>query len=106
MEVIINTDNVVEGKQDFKNYYAEELKVAMKRFDQYITRFEVYFSDENSGEKHSPKDKMCVIEARMRGKNPERVSNRDSENKKAFDGAVKKMRVVLERTIDKMQTHH
>ncbi|MFC6268997.1 HPF/RaiA family ribosome-associated protein [Frigoriflavimonas asaccharolytica] len=104
MDVKINTDNHIEGHQRFIDNYIMETEKALGRFDNYVTRFEVYFSDENS-DKNTPDDKKCVIEARVKHKNPERVSHNASEIHQAFDGAVRKMKTVLDKVIDMQQSH-
>lgn len=43
MDIIINSDNNVETSIEFKNYFKGELEQKLKRFDNYITRYEVFF---------------------------------------------------------------
>lgn len=104
MDIKINTDNNIEGSQRFIDNFTNTLKESMARFDNYVTTYEVYFSDEN-GDKKMPNDKKCVIEARVKHKNPERVSHNASEIHQAFEGAMKKMKVVLEKIVDMQQAH-
>ncbi len=104
MDIKINTDNHIDGHQRFIDNYTNELEKAMARFENYVTHYEVYFSDENS-DKNTPDDKKCVIEARVKHKNPDRVSHTASEIHQAFDGAVKKMKKVLEKVVDMQQAH-
>lgn len=104
MDIKINTDNRIDGHQRFIDNYTMELQKSMARFDNYVTTFEVYFSDEN-GDKSTPDDKKCVIEARVKHKNPERVSHNASEIHQSFEGAVKKMRTVLDKVVDMQQAH-
>ncbi|MEC5395346.1 HPF/RaiA family ribosome-associated protein [Bergeyella sp. RCAD1439] len=104
MDIIINTDNQVEFTQKDKDFYREELQNNLKRFEEYLTRYEVFFSDESSN-KDTPGDQKCVIEARIKGRNPERVSHNASERKAAFDGAVSKMRTVLDRVVAQMRPY-
>ncbi len=102
MEVLINSDNNVESTVDFKNYFREDLKSSLSRFDNYVTRYEVFFSDESSN-KETVNDHKCVIEARMKGRNPERVSDNGNTPKEAFDGAISKIKVVLDRVVDQQR---
>ena len=104
MDIKINTDNNIEGSQRFIDNFTNNLRESMARFDNYVTTYEVYFSDED-GDKKMPNDKKCVIEARVKHKNPERVSHNASEIHQAFEGAVKKMKVVLEKVVDMQQAH-
>lgn len=102
MEILINSDNHVETDQATKDYYRDELQNSLQRFEEYVTRFEVYFSDEASN-KESEGDQKCVIEARIRGKNPERVINNNSSQKAAFDGAVDKIKKVLTKVVEQQR---
>ncbi len=102
MDILINSDNHVEADQATKDFYKEELQNSLKRFDEYVTRFEVFFSDEASN-KEVEGDQKCVIEARMKGRNPERVSCNGSTQKAAFDGAVDKIKVMLGKTVEKQR---
>lgn len=102
MEIIINSDNHVDFDQRAKDYYKMEVESALKRFDSYVTRFELFFSDESSN-KETQDDQKCVIEARVKGRNPERVSHNASTGRAAFDGAVAKIRTVLDRVIDQQR---
>lgn len=104
MEIIINSDNNVETSIEFKEQYREELEKKLKRFESYITRYEVFFSDESSN-KDTRNDHKCVIEARVKGKNPELVSANGDSAKEAFDGAIDKIRAVLDRVVDQQRSH-
>ena len=104
MEIIINSDNEVKMDQAAKDYFRDEIQSSLKRFEDYVTRFEVFFSDESSN-KDTPGDQKCVIEARLKGRNPESVSNNHSAQKAAFDGAVSKIRTVLDRVIAQQRGH-
>lgn len=99
MEIIINTDNHIKGTSEFQEKYKQELSNSLKRFDSYITRCEVYFSDENKG-KSAPDDKKCAIEVRIKGRNAETVTHFADTIAHAFNGAVDKMRNLLDRVVD------
>ena len=102
MDILINTDNQVDANQATKDFYRDELQSSLKRFEGYVTRFEVFFSDEASN-KEAEGDQKCVIEARLKGRDPERVSSNASSQKAAFDGALDKIKVLLGRTIEKQR---
>lgn len=102
MEIIINSDNHVETDQATKDYYRDELQNSLHRFADHVTRFEVYFSDEASN-KDAEGDQKCVIEGRLRGRNPERVVNNSSTQKAAFDGAVDKIKKVLAKAVEQQR---
>lgn len=104
MEILINSDNEVKMDQAAKDYFRAEVEDSLKRFGDHVTRFEVYFSDETSN-KETQGDQKCVIEARLKGRNPEIVTSHGSAQKAAFDGAVSKIRTVLDRVVEKQRGH-
>lgn len=99
MDVIVNTDKHIQSPQEFKDKYREELRNGLKRFDEHVTRYEIYFSDENKG-KSGPDDKKCVIEARIKGRNPETVTHYADTVALSFNGALDKMKSLLDRIVD------
>ena len=67
MLVQIHTDKNIEGGSRFSEFFSNEIKNELARFDEIVTRIEVHVSDEN-GNKSTPNDKKCVIEARVEKK--------------------------------------
>ena len=104
MTVQINTDNNVEGHARLKAYIAEELGTALARFEDKVTRLEVHLADENS-DKFGINDKRCLIEARPINMQPVAVTNHADTTEKAFQGALDKIKKVLETTFEKKKTH-
>lgn len=101
MDIIINTDNHIKASQEFKDKYKDELKETLKRFENYVTRYEVYFSDENKG-KSGPEDKKCVIEVRFKGREPESVTYFADTVAHSFNGAVEKIKSLLDRLVGQL----
>jgi ribosome-associated translation inhibitor RaiA len=104
MLVQINTDKNVEGHERLESYFSEELKKALSRFEDKVTRIEVHLGDENS-EKSGVNDKRCLIEARPEKMQPVAVTNHADTIEKAFQGAMEKIKKVLETTFEKKKTH-
>ncbi len=104
MEILINSDNATQVDQAAKDYFRDEAKNSLQRFEDYVTRFEIFFSDDSSN-KDTEGDQKCVVEARIKGRNPEVVTNNASEQKAAFDGAISKIRTVLDRVVEKQRGH-
>lgn len=98
MDILINTDNIVEANQDFKDKFRADLEHSLRRFENYVTRYEVFFSDSSSN-KDTPNDHQCVIEARIKGRDPERVSSKGDNYHIAFNEAVDKIKSVLDRVV-------
>ena len=104
MTVQINTDNNVEGNARLKAYIAEELGTTLSRFEDKITRLEVHLGDENS-DKTGVNDKRCLIEARPNNMQPVAVTNHADTTEKAFQGALDKIKKVLDTTFEKKKAY-
>lgn len=104
MQVQINTDKTIDSSDRLQTYYTAEIETALARFDDKITRIEVHFGDEN-GEKFDPKDKRCLIEARVANMQPVAVTNFSDTTEKAFHGALDKLKVVLKTTFEKQREY-
>ncbi|HEU0136632.1 MAG TPA: HPF/RaiA family ribosome-associated protein, partial [Flavobacterium sp.] len=99
-----HTDNHIEGRERMETYFSSLIETTLKRFEDNITRLDVYLGDENS-DKFGTNDKRCTIEAHMGGKPPLAVVNYSDTIEKAFGGASDKIKRVLDTTFSKMRNH-
>lgn len=104
MEIQVNTDNNVEGKQKLESYMIEAISQGLNRFGDLITRVEVHVSDEN-GNKKGPNDKRCLLEARLKGLAPVAVTSQEDSVHKAVSASIEKMKASLSTTVGKMKAH-
>lgn len=104
MQIQFNIDNSIEGHERTENYFAPILQESLKRYEDKITRLEVHLADEN-GEKSTPDDKRCLIEARVAGLKPIAVTNHGDTVEKAIKGATDKLKSALEHSLGKLQSH-
>jgi ribosome-associated translation inhibitor RaiA len=104
MEIQFNTDKNIEGKERLENYVKELIGSSLKRFEDRVTRIEVFLSDENS-HKESQDDKKCVLEARPNGLKPIAVTCQEATIEKAITGAIDKMKASLTTVIGRLQNH-
>ncbi|HEY0092214.1 MAG TPA: HPF/RaiA family ribosome-associated protein [Flavobacterium sp.] len=104
MLIQIHTDNHIEGYERMEAYYSTQIEESLKRFSEKITSLQVHLGDENS-DKFSSDDKKCTIEARIAGVKSVAVVNHADTIDKAVNGAVTKMKHMLETTFDKMKSH-
>jgi ribosome-associated translation inhibitor RaiA len=95
MQIQINTDHNVEGREKLAHHIEADVRAALERFGDQITRVEVHLSDEN-GAKSGGADKRCLMEARLAGRQPVAVSHEAATLQGAFDGAAKKLQHLLE----------
>lgn len=104
MKIQFNTDKTISGDERNEQYFSSEISEGLKRFESYITRIEVHLSDQN-GKKEGTKDKECVLEARMEGKQPIAVTCKADTVENSITGAIDKMKASLETILGKMQNH-
>ena len=80
------------------------MEKALARFDDKITRIEVFFGDEN-GAKTGVKDKKCIIEVRPVKLQALAVTEHADSLEKAFHGAVDKIKKSLTTAFEKQRAH-
>lgn len=105
MEVFFNTDKNIEGKERIESYFTQHIKEDLARFEDRVTRVEVYLSDQN-GTRKGPKDKKCILEIRPEGMKPIAVTHHDDTIEKALNGATKKAVSSLASLMGKLQNHY
>lgn len=102
MEILINTDNNIEGTAEMIAYFKTSIAESFDRFSNHLTRIEVKISDEN-GDKSVGNDKKCVMEARIKGMDPIAVTSYESTVEKAVKEASHKMKSSLEKLMGKLR---
>ncbi len=104
MQIQINTGNGIDNKDSLESWADAEIKNALARFSEDVTRIEVHLSDENSDKKHGT-DKRCVMEARLANHQPVAVDHQADTLDQAFRGAEGKLKRLLESTLGKLDKH-
>lgn len=104
MQILVNTDHNIEGSEKYARYVETQIRAALHRFAELITRVDVHLSDEN-GAKSGGADKKCLIEACPAGHQPLAASGEGATLQAALDSAVKKMVHLLESTIGRAHHH-
>lgn len=104
MTVQINTDKNLSVHEEYDNELEALLTEELSRFDEHITRLELHLSDEN-GNKESEDDKKCLLEARMKGRQPIAVSALGNTYDQAVNSAIDKLKTSLETIIGRLRNH-
>jgi len=104
MTIQFNADNNLTVHEGFREKLSTQLTDELTRFDEYITRLEVHLSDEN-GQKHGLDDKKCLLEARVKNKQPIVVTAFAANYELAVADATEKLKRSLNSLIEKMQSH-
>jgi hypothetical protein len=101
MHIQVNTDSHVEGRDELIREVQATVENSLGRFAQQLTRVEVHLNDENS-HKGGDADKRCLMEARPAGMQPIAVTHHGATLDQAVNGAVKKLRTVLDSTFGRL----
>lgn len=100
MQVQVNHDDHVTGREDMEREIALMLEGELDRYADQITRIEVHLSD-NNAEKLSDDDKRCLLEARVAGHGQLTASHQTGDMRAAIDGAIEKLLRVLDSSLGK-----
>jgi ribosome-associated translation inhibitor RaiA len=103
MQVLVNTDASVEGRETLEQEVAAVVADALDRFERDITRVEVHLSDENAA-KGGSNDKRCLMEARLAGHQPLAVSHKAPTMRLAVDGAAEKLQTAVGNTLGRLRS--
>jgi ribosome-associated translation inhibitor RaiA len=104
MQIQINTDHNVEGREELVVQIQSMVAAALGRFEDEITRVEVHLSDQDGG-KSGPNDKRCVMEARIGGRKPTAVTHDAATVDQAAEGAADKLHRSVERILGREHDH-
>jgi len=100
MQIQVNTDKNIEGNEALAAEVQATVTKALSHFSARVTRVEVHLSDEN-GTKHGQRDKRCMMEARVEGRQPTAVTCDAATLDQAVAGAADKLKSSLESTVDR-----
>lgn len=103
MNIQLNTDSHIVGSEALTDEVERKITSTLKRFSDRITRVEVHLSDLNST-KAGPKDKRCLVEARVAGRSPISASHQAPTVALAIDGACERILNALDTVFAKRDT--
>ena len=98
MQIQVNTDHTIEGREALAAHVSGVVDIALNRVSDHITRVEVHLSDEN-GDKGGANDMRCILEARLEGRQPIAVTQHSATLEQAVDGAAEKLVRLIESTL-------
>ncbi len=101
MQIQINTDHNIEGREAVAEHVTQVVQRALSKKSEHITRVEVHLSDEKSS-KSEHHDMRCLMEARLEGRAPLSVSHHAETLHQAIDGASEKLVRIVNSTLDRM----
>ncbi len=104
MKIQLNTDIHIHGTEALAAKVIASIEQALNRFSQHVTRIEVHLSDEN-GSAGGQSDYRCMLEARLKGRQPVAVIAHDVTLEQAVYGAMHKLDHLLDSTLRRLQRH-
>lgn len=93
MQIQINTDHNIEGREGLVTHFTEVVTEALSRYSDRITRVEVHLSDTNANKGGA--DKRCMMEARLEGRHPTAVTHEAFTLDEAVAGATEKLKASI-----------
>ena len=104
MQIQVNTDKNIEGNEELVAQVEATVSKSLSHLSAHITRVEVHLSDENA-DKSGQKDKRCMIEARLEGRQPTAVTCEAATLAQAVAGAADRLKSSLQSTLDQLHEH-
>ena len=103
MQVQVETDNHVEGREKLIEHVEGVIRDAVDRYEDQVTHVEAHLGDVNSGEKSGAADMRCMFEARVTGVKNIAVKHHAESLHLAIEGAADKLTKALESALGKME---
>jgi ribosomal subunit interface protein len=108
MKIQINAGHNIDVHEALAAEVRGIVESTLSRFDDSIMRVEIHLSDENSAKKVGHDTMRCVMEVRLKGRQPIAVTHQAATLDEAIDGAAEKLTSLIEHTIgrqDAQQKH-
>ncbi|SFJ05624.1 HPF/RaiA family ribosome-associated protein [Nitrosomonas sp. Nm34] len=103
MKIQVNTDDNIQGSDVLNAQVEEVIESNLRHFRDQVTRVEVHLSDENS-QKGGARDKRCLMEVRLEGRQPVAVTHQAGTVNEAINGAARKLKASLDSIIGKLSS--
>jgi ribosomal subunit interface protein len=102
MQIQINTDHNIEGREALSAHVRSVVERALSRYREHVTRVEVHVADEN-GPKNGTTDMRCAMEARLERHPPIAVTHEAATLHQAVEGAAEKLARLIEHTLGRLR---
>lgn len=102
MQVYVNTDNNIQGREEVVRTVTIAVEGSVGRFGDRITRVEAHLSDTNS-HKTKGNDIRCVLEARLSGLQPIAVTHQGATIDLAVAEAADKLQRAIDNKLGRLQ---
>lgn len=103
MQVQVETDNHVEGREKLVEHVEGVVRDAVDRYAGQVTHVAAHLADANSSEKSGADDMRCMLEARVSGLKNIAVKHHAESIHLAVEGAADKLTNALESALGKQE---
>jgi ribosome-associated translation inhibitor RaiA len=103
-KIQLNTDKNISGDERLESYLSSEIRDGLSLFRDDITRIEVHLAEENAGNKGED-DKRCMLEARLKNRQPIAVTSHADTVEKAVNDALAKLNASIETIFGRLKNH-
>ena len=100
-EILVESDNHLEVHKNYIDSVKTDVAQAFERFEQYITRIEIHFSDQNSNKK-GEMDKKCLIEVRIKHHQPIAVHKQAPSLHQALSETIAATKLTVGKLLEKL----
>ena len=103
MQIQVNIGHNIEGREALAPQISGVVESALSRFSDHITRVEIHLSDENSDKRVGHDAMRCMMEARLKGRQPIAVTHHAATMDEVIDGAAEKLTSLIEHTLGRQR---
>lgn len=103
MQVQVETDNHVEGREKLIEHVEGVIRDTVDRYAAQVTHVEAHLGDVNGSEKSGADDMRCLLEARVAGVKNIAVRHQAESLHLAIEGAADKLTKALDSALGKRQ---
>ena len=103
MQVQVETDNHIEGRERLIEHVERVIRDAVDRYRDHVTHVDAHLGDASSGDKAGAADMRCLFEARVAGLKNVAVKHHAESLHLAIEGAADKLTKALESALGKQQ---
>ncbi len=104
MKIQFNTDKTIIGNEKNEDFFTSQIAEELERYKSNISRIEVHLSDQN-GKKEGWNDILCLLEARLEGRQPIAVSQKADTTELAVSGAIDRLKSSLDTILGRIHSH-
>lgn len=104
MKIQFNTDKTIIGDEKNEDFFTAQIAEELERYKSNISRIEVHLSDQN-GKKEGWNDILCLLEARLEGRQPIAVSQKADTTELAVSGAIDRLKSSLDTILGRIHSH-